>query len=274
MKSRQLFLGALAFISFHTHAQSVHFKIRFKPATTYSQTMQQSMAMKFGDDTEGVADVLKEHGMQTAITSRFEMVTKTGKPNKRNNEIPLTTTVTKSENNTGQEILPAGSILYGHIGADEKLALDSIDSKAGNTESTDEILEMVKGIMTQVNMPDTSIKVGDSVIVNDPVSLPLAGMEMGMLVITKYTLISVDNSIAVFDISQNYTSNGSSQTAMMQITGAGKGKMLYDIKNQFYSEYTLDYGMALTMKMGEQEMKIANTSSVKQKISISNNPLK
>ena len=214
-----------------------------------------------------MTDLLK---VQSQITSTTESVTTTGKMDRTSRQIPLTTEITKSENNTGQVLVPVGTNVYGHINADQKLVYDSVAAKGNEFENKEEFFEMVKELTNQLgDTPDTTLNIGDSFSMNSPLDLPVPGIEMKLNVNTKYTLLSVEKNIAILEITQTIASMSDTINEMMQVSGTGKGKMRYNISTQFYKDYYMKIDVDILIKMEGQEMKLTNTSDISQEVVVS-----
>jgi len=259
-----------ATFSIQAQAQKVNFSLVYKPNTVYTQTTQEAIRFKFGgpetEILEALSDALTEQSLEGPVSTKTEIITRSGDHVVGKN-LPLVMIVTKSENSISYDVLPVGTTIYGHVDK-QRLAFDSIKGHGANIETGKEAFEMVKGIVAKIEIPDTTLKVGDSISVTSTVPLPMPDYEIKMDVITQYKLVRLDGSNAHFDILINYSYN-SQEHKEVQMTGSGKGVLLYDVVEHFYKEFTTDSETNIRMKMGEQEMKITTNITLNQSTTIS-----
>jgi len=106
----------------------------------------------------------------------------------------------------------------------------------------------MNNILQMVKFPDHPLNVGDSFTQQVPLNIPmLSGVSNN--VATTYTLVSIKGNIANFDVKQDMNMHMNIKGKVdIGFTGAGGGKMVYDISNGFPVSYTTNANMQITVK--------------------------
>ena len=249
------------------------FKIQYNPETKYDQTLDQTshLEMKYGGDPEFIQS-LKDKGVQNPTVvdnhSVIELVMKTGKMTNKT-YFPLTIEFLKTTNSDNKTQIPDGTIIYGKGTLDNLPTLDSIASNGLSEEFKKGILQTMQSFFTQLNIPERKVKVGDVFDLDTPLSIPLANIQMDMTITTTYKLLSIKNNVADFDVSQVYTMKTSTTKFPMNATGTGKGKLLYDVVNNFNLNYQIDMEMSANVKIEKIEFDIKSKTGMIQSAIIS-----
>lgn len=249
------------------------FKIQYNPETKYDQTLDQTsyLEMKYAGEADFM-QTLKDKGVQNPTIidnhSIIESVMKTGKLTNKT-FFPLTIEFLKTTNSDNKTQIPDGTIIYGKGTLGNMPTLDSIVSKGLNEEFKKGILETMKATFAQINIPERKVKVGDVFDIDTPLSIPVASLQMDMTITTTYKLLSIKNNIADFDISQVYTMKTNTTKFPMNATGTGKGKLLYDVVNNFNLKYQIDMEMSANMKIEKIELDIKSKTGMIQSAKIS-----
>ncbi|WP_281335883.1 hypothetical protein [Flavobacterium eburneipallidum] len=243
-------------------------KVQYNPETKYDQTMDQTthLEMKYSGDSE-IIQKLKESGMQNPMitdnNSVIESVFKTGKLSE-NKDFPLTIEFVKTTNSNDKIVIPSGTIIYGKGTLGNMPTLDSIVSPGLSEEFKKSMLQTMQATFSQINIPERTVKVGDVFSIDTPMSIPMAGMQLEMTITTTYKLESIQKNIADFDISQVFTMKTNTGKFPMNATGTGKGKLLYDIINNFNLKYQIDMEMSANMKIKKMELDITSKTGMIQ----------
>jgi hypothetical protein len=267
-----LFLVATQFSIAQTQNELV-FKIQYNPETKYDQTINQTthVEMKYSAEPE-LIQKLKEKGIQNpTITdnhSVIESVLKTGKLTNKT-YFPLTIEFLSTTNSNNKTQIPDGTIIYGKGTIGNLPTLDSIVSNGLSEEYKKTMMQTMQSFFSQINIPERKVKVGDVFALDTPLSIPIAGIQLDMTMTTNYKLISIKNNIADFDISQVYTMTTNSTKFNINLTGAGTGKLLYDVVNNFNLKYQTDIEMAANMKNEKFEIDIISKNTIIQTAKIS-----
>ena len=104
------------------------------------------------------------------------------------------------------------------------------------------------------------MKIGKSVSIETPLSIPVAGLTIDMGITTNYKLLSITNDVADFDVTQVYTMKSKITKYTIKATGSGKGKLLYDVLNNYFLRYQVDIEMGMNMKLDNFDLEL-NTNS-------------
>lgn len=249
------------------------FKIQYNPETKYDQIIDQSshLEMKYSGDPEMI-QTLKDRGLENPTISDnhsvIESVFKTGKLMDKTS-FPLTIEFVKSSNTNDKMIIPNGTIIYGKGSIDTMPTLDSIVSNGLSDELKKAILQTIQATFTQINIPERTVKVGEVFSLDTPLSIPVAGMQLDMTIATTYKLLSIQNNVADFDVSQTYLMKMNTTKFPMTATGTGKGKLLYDVVHNFNLNYQMDMEMAANAKIEKIELDILSKTKYIQTAKIS-----
>lgn len=259
MKKTILLLFIL--VNFLCGAQSndeVIFKVRYNPSTKYNFNTEEKthMQLKYIGSDEFLKN-LKAKGIKNPkITNKktnIVSICTTGKLYDSLN-FPLTLEFVEMSSSNGKNEIPDRYLIYGHCPTDKMPTFDSVGSVGQSEEFKKKFIQVAQNLLSQLSFPEKRVKVGDTFALQSPVSIPFAGAALEMSITTHYTLLKIKNGIAIFDISQVYTVKSSTSEYDMKGTGTGKGKLLYDIANNYYSKYQMDIGMALNMKLSNFEL--------------------
>lgn len=251
----------------------LQFKIQYNPETKYDQTLDQTshLEMKYAGEADFM-QTLKDKGVQNPTIvdnhSVIESVMKTGKLTNKT-YFPLTIEFLKTTNSDNKTQIPDGTIIYGKGTINNLPTLDSITSKGLSEEYKKTIMQTMQSFFTQLNIPERKVKVGEVFDLDTPLSIPVAGMQMDMTITTTYKLLSIKNNVADFDISQVYTMKTNTTKFPMNATGTGKGKLLYDVVNNFNLNYQIDMEMSANMKIEKIELDIKSKTGMIQSAKIS-----
>ncbi len=251
----------------------LQFKIQYNPDTKYEQTLDQTshLEMKYAGEADFM-QTLKDKGVQNPTIvdnhSVIESVMKTGKLTNKT-YFPLTIEFLKTTNSDNKTQIPDGTIIYGKGTINNLPTLDSITSKGLSEEYKKTIMQTMQSFFTQLNIPERKVKVGDVFDLDTPLSIPITGMQMDMTITTTYKLLSITNNVADFDISQVYTMKTNTTKFPMNATGTGKGKLLYDVVNNFNLNYQIDMEMTANMKIEKIELDIKSKMEMLQTAKIS-----
>lgn len=275
---KKIFLVLFISITFINYGQSnpvLDFKIQFSPQTSYNQTMTTSAEYEMlYDGPQKFLETLKSSGVQnltkTKTTIVMESVFKTGKTDV-NGSFPVIIEYLKSLDSNGKTIIPNGTLIYGKGSTSSLPQLDSIVSKNMDETLKKSVFQIVQSSFAQLALPEKKLKVGESFSQENPLSLPIGGLNFDMVITTTYKLTSIVDKNAFFDIDQKYTAKiGDKNNNNMNVnsSGTGTGKLIYDIPNNYATENTIDLKLMFDFKKDDVTMKLNSISSVKQEAKI------
>ncbi len=271
-----LLMGALSFVVQVFAQDEITFKAQYHPDTQYSQTMESTSVTEIKySGSEEFLNKLKGNGVQNPTISKAESTTesvmKTGQLTDRAT-FPLVIEFIRSTSSDGKKAIPDGMRIYGNGTTGSMPQLDSIVTEGLGEDDKQILLQTMQTAFSQISFPDKKMKVGDRLSSDSPVSLPIAGMTLDMLITTHYTLLAISHGMANFDVVQEYTMKATVNEYNLNATGTGKGTLDYDIANSFYLNYQMDIDMEMHMKIEAMEMSLKLGSGVKQTTVITKNP--
>jgi hypothetical protein len=177
----------------------------------------------------------------------------------------------KTVSSDGKVAIPDGTVIYGKGTVSNMPTLDSIASTELSEEYKMGILQMLQSTFSQISFPERELKIGDEFAEQTPLSIPVAGMNIEMTIITNYKLVSIKNRVGNFEITQTYTLRINDSKFPISATGKGKGSLQYDIPNSNYSQYQIDTEIDINMKHEQFNLNIKSKSGFMQTTVISKN---
>ena len=270
-----LFLISFPIFSYGQSSKILDFKAGYSPETTYNQiTSNASDYEVLYAGSEKFLENLKQNGVvnPTKIKNSFnlETLSKTGKSDKSGN-FPITIEYLKSIDVNGKTIIPNGTLLYGKTSLSTMPQMDSIVSKGMEESFKNIIFQTVKSTFSQLVMPQKKLKIGEFFVQQSPLTLPIAGINIEMVITTTYNLKSMNSKNAFFDITQTYTMKMSDSRFETNGAGLGKGNLIYDIPNHFITENTLVMDFNLDLKSTDFTLQLKSKSDFKQTSEVSKN---
>jgi hypothetical protein len=245
----------LLFIAVKASAQkSVLFRMKYLPQHTYNILMTAKVNIKADlSGNQEILDKISEQGitMPAIIILNINStgVTKTGVL-AADNSFPMTTTyqvdkpnITVNGKNTPipVEQKPAVTI-YAHVLPDGKVKGDSVTGKKKDT-SGKTASQMFNSLQKHIKFPNRRMHVGESFTQDLPFTMP---MNMGGDSVTSktvYTLVSIADGKAYFDMTQTIDMKIDTKQTELTIKGNGAGKMVYSIKDNFLLTYSTTMNM-------------------------------
>lgn len=238
------------------------FKIKYKPNHTYSGDMGIKMELNAtlsGNDT--VLQKLAAQGIKQPVAFNFNLVmsgiTQAGSPGSDGN-FPLTMSYNFkdiSANLGGNEVpipkdkLEKGIKVYGHCSADGVFQTDSAAGQKMNDSARMKTNRMMNAFQKNIKFPDHPMKIGESFTQSIPFNLPMTGTNFQIDASTVYTLLSISDGKAYFDVKPNINMSIPVKGNVLTVTGTGSGKMTYSIKDNFATDYTSTINLKVNGKI-------------------------
>jgi len=276
MKKMLLISGIfLSYASMLCAQEEVNFKVRYKPEYRYEMTTEQKSetVMKYIGSKE-LLNTLKEKGIENPTVTNTKSVVKsvfeTGKLTD-GKHFPVRLEFIETQSSDGKKSIPDHTVILGTEALDSLPRLDSIVSDRMDPELKKSMLAMIQATFLQLAFPDKKLKTGKSFSTESPVSLPLPGMSLDMIIKTNYRLVKVSAGLATFDIVQTYTMNTTIKDIKGKASGAGKGKMVYDTNTGFYTLSTIDLTMQMLMSFDKFDIDAKITSIYEQTVVVTKN---
>lgn len=261
-------------ISLNAYSQNeLQFKIQYFPETVYNQTVTQTSEniITYSGSKEFLQKIKDKNIQNPTVTNSSTIIKtefKTGKLNIKNS-FPITMKFLNLTNSEGKKIIPDGTIIYGQGTIDDMPKLDSIVSEGMNNEFKKRLLETMQSTFSQITFPNRKLKIGESFSQETPLSLPVLNNTIEMTMLTNYKLISIENNLGNFEVSQIYTMKSNISNNEIVATGSGKGKIVYDIKNNFFLKYLTDGEIEMDVKMKDISIKMKSKNTYIQDVIIS-----
>jgi hypothetical protein len=280
MKKIKLIAALLVFTVAANAQQSVVFKMKFLPNRTYNSTVKMGMKMEMSQIPAKGKKSPKQVAntqMKTATDATITYDIKTG-ASKSTGAIPVTfkyVDMTSKSTMNGKEIAAPknpmiGKQLFGEYSAEGKMHIDSVEGAGKNDQLKQMLTQVVNKMQTQIKFPEKALKIGETFNQDIPFAMPAAGMDMQMMVKMSYKLKAIKNNLAYFDIVQtlNFNMNKTGTKMVVNGTGSGAGKMVYNISQNYPEVYDSNLDMKYNMMMGTATMasKIAIISEIKNQI--------
>ena len=247
------------------------FKHEFQPNSKYLIKYKIDMdgGYKFVGNKE-VLDKIGMDGVKMTINSDIESAISTQK--KQGNNVPFILEYTKyfykaeiNGETVNRKIPLQGVKLIGDIVNGKKMEVKNVEGNID--ENTKKILiESIKQFSAiDTDFPKEGLKIGDSfdVVVPYKQSTQMGDIEMKMNI--KYTLLKVEKEEAYFDMLVDFVMGDKNVKNMdLSASGDGKGFLLFDMKNNYFTSQNID--MTINLKLKTELLTLENTSKAKSVI--------
>ena len=244
------------------------FKYEYHPNSKYLIKYKTDMdgGYKFVGSKE-VIDKIGMDGVKMTINSDIESAISTQK--KQGNNVPFILEYTKyfykaeiNGETVNRKIPLQGVKLIGDIVNGKKMEVKNVEGNID--EDTKKILvESIKQFSAiDTDFPKEGLKIGDSfdVVVPYKQSTQMGDIEMKMNI--KYTLLKVEKEEAYFDILIDFVMGDKNVKNMdLSASGDGKGFLLFDMKNNYFTSQNID--MTINLKLKTELLTLENTSKAK-----------
>jgi hypothetical protein len=274
----------LLLTAFEARAQNgVVFKMKYMPGRKYTSALALGANVKItmtGNDS--LINKLKSQGITMPVILNLGLNltgdASTGKMS-ADNGFPLTFNYNVQDvkvNLNGNDIDPLkGKTLaikiYAHSKPDGTIKADSSffnDKKDTSKASASSVLN---SLQNQIKFPATALKVGDTFTQDGPLNLPMGDMGASTkktLINTVYKLVSIADGKAYFDITQTADLEITVKGANVMLTGAGAGKLVYSMKDNFPLSLNSTIAIKLNVTIagmvidGNADVTVSNTRTI------------
>ena len=248
------------------------FKYEFQPNSKY--LIKYKTHTDGGYKFVGSKEVIDKIGMnEVKMKMNMNMGSTISTQKKQDNKIPFvleyTDYISEAEINgekVNRKIPIQGVKLSGDIINGKKMEVKNVEGNID--EDTKKILtESIKQFSAiDTDFPKEGLKIGDSfdIVIPYKQSIPNAGdIEMKMNV--KYTLLKVEKEEAYFDMLIDFVMGDKNVKNMdLSASGDGKGFLLFDMKNNYFTSQNID--MTINLKLKTELLTLENTSKAKSVI--------
>jgi len=252
---------------------SITFKVQFQPETKYNQTTgRTSQTVIKYTGSEISLHRLKDRGIQNPTISnkktQKEYQLTTGKQTD-GISFPCNVLLLKTTNMDGKKDGSDGAIFHGHCLVGDMPVFDSVALEGLDQKQKASLLQIMQNTLSQLIFPVKKLKIGEQFSVEYPLTIPMEGSTVEMVVTTNYKLIRILNNMANFDISQEYTMSPVLLDNSFKGTGKGKGKMVYDVAHTIILDYSINTEMEMNKKLDSFEFNLKAVSGFIQTTRIS-----
>lgn len=247
------------------------FKHEFQPNSKYLIKYKTDMdgEYKFVGSKE-VIDKIGMDGVKMTINSDIESAISTQK--KQGNNVPFILEYTKyfykaeiNGETVNRKIPLQGVKLIGDIVNGKKMEVKNVEGNID--ENTKKILiESIKQFSAiDTDFPKEGLKIGDSFDVVVPYKQSTQMGDIEMIMNIKYTLLKVEKEEAYFDMLIDFVMGDKNVKNMdLSASGDGKGFLLFDMKNNYFTSQNID--MTINLKLKTELLTLENTSKAKSVI--------
>ena len=244
------------------------FKHEFQPNSKYLIKYKIDMdgGYKFVGSKE-VIDKIGMDGVKMTINSDIESTFSTQK--KQGENVPFILEYTKyfyeaeiNGETVNRKIPLQGVKLIGDIVNGKKMEVKNVEGNI-NEDIKKILIESIKQFSAiDTDFPKEGLKIGDSfdVVVPYKQSTQMGDIEMKMNI--KYTLLKVEKEEAYFDMLVDFVMGDKNVKNMdLSASGDGKGFLLFDMKNNYFTSQNID--MTINLKLKTELLTLENTSKAK-----------
>ena len=245
------------------------FKYEFQPNSKY--LIKYKTHTDGGYKFVGSKEVIDKIGMnEVKMKMNMNMGSTISTQKKQDNKIPFvleyTDYISEAEINgekVNRKIPIQGVKLSGDIINGKKMEVKNVEGSI-NEETKKILVESIKQFSAiDTDFPKEGLKIGDSfdIVIPYKQSIPNAGdIEMKMNV--KYKLLKVEKEEAYFDILIDFVMGDKNVKNMdLSASGDGKGFLLFDMKNNYFTSQNID--MTINLKLKTELLTLENTSKAK-----------
>ena len=246
-------------------------KYEFQPNSKYLIKYKTDMdgGYKFVGSKE-VIDKIGMDGVKMTINSDIESAISTQK--KQGNNVPFILEYTKyfykaeiNGETVNRKIPLQGVKLIGDIVNGKKMEVKNVEGNID--ENTKKILiESIKQFSAiDTDFPKEGLKIGDSFDVVVPYKQSTQMGDIEMIMNIKYKLLKVEKEEAYFDMLIDFVMGDKNVKNMdLSASGDGKGFLLFDMKNNYFTSQNID--MTINLKLKTELLTLENTSKAKSVI--------
>lgn len=166
------------------------------------------------------------------------------------NTFPFMLEYLKTTSKDGSKEIPDSTIFYGIDTIGRIPVIDSMSTHGMNEFIKKNLISTVENLLQQSCGPEKKLKVGEFFTRETPLNLDVGGIKLQLMITTTYQLKSIENGDANFDISQVYSLSSTITDHTFKAEGEGKGKVVYDIKDNYYKDYNSDVVLNMSMDIG------------------------
>lgn len=247
-------------------------KVQYQPEKKYSITTIRGTETVINYAGQKIAmRKLKSMGVKNPTISKVKTKTVTelltGK-RAADQSFPVTLTYKKTMSLDGKNEIPEGIVVQGQIEGAEPPVFNKVNSGTLEYNQEVQLLQIVQSNFDQFKFPEKRLKIGDQFSVDRPLSMPMEGSTIDILVTTNYKLLSIKNEMAQFELSQSYLMTPKMMDNSFTGTGSGKGQLSYDLNNSMITDYSIQTELNMNKKLDYYEFDLKTINEFSQQTSL------
>ena len=263
-----LFLITLFSCSTPPKPEGVILKVQYQPEKTYHiSTIRGTETVITYSGQEIAMRKLKSMRVKNPTISKVRTKTDaelvTGKSS-ADSSFQANLTYKKIMSLDGKNKIPEGTVVQGEIKRKELPAFNKVVSNTLGIDQRIQLLQTVQNMFEQFKFPEQRLKIGDQFSVDRPVSMPMEGSTIDIVVTTTYKLLAIKNDIAQFELSQSYLMTPKTMDNSFTGTGSGKGQLSYDIANFLITDYSIKTELEMNKKLDYYEFDLKTVNEFSQ----------
>jgi len=247
MKKVLLLLGLLLSCKLQAQQGTV-FKIKYLPNKEYTAAVTIKLNGHFSlSGDEQAMQKLKSQGINSPVDVIYNIkmigydTTGTSEAHAIFPLVMKWQTSDVSENINGNEVslpqLRKTFTIYNHIMPDGKVVADSAVEEKKQATSKMVLFKSDNAFQNQVKFPNKQLKLGDTFTQDLSIEIPLGATNIPANAKTTYTLISIADGYAYFDIAQNIDVTTPVKQGEPKVTGTGSGNVVYSISDSLITNF-------------------------------------
>jgi len=177
---------------------------------------------------------------------------------------PVSLTYKKTMSLDGKNEIPEGTVIQGEISGDQLPTFSKVVSGTLNIDQKIQLLQSVQSTFEQFKFLEQRLKIGDQFSTNRPMSMPMEGSTIEIVVTTTYKLLSIKNGMAQFELSQSYQMTPKIMDNSFTGSGSGKGQLSYDIANCLITDYSIKTELEMNKKLDYYEFDLKTLNEFSQ----------
>jgi hypothetical protein len=247
-------------------------KVQYQPEKTYGITTIRGAETVITYSGQNIAmQKLKRMGVKNPTISKVKTKTVTelltGKK-AADQSFPVTLTYKKTMSLDGKNEIPEGIVVQGQIEGAEPPVFNKVNSGTLEYNQEVQLLQIIQSNFDQFKFPEKRLKIGDQFSIDRPLSMPMEGSTIDILVTTNYKLLSIKNEMAQFELSQSYLMTPKMMDNSFSGTGSGKGQLSYDMNNSMITDYSIQTELNMNKKLDYYEFDLKTINEFSQQTSL------
>ncbi|MBW8330954.1 MAG: hypothetical protein K0M40_02955 [Prolixibacteraceae bacterium] len=250
-------------------------KVQFQPEKTYSiSTIRGTETVITYSGQEIAMRKLKSMNVKNPMISKVrtkndtELVT--GKSS-ADSSFQVSLTYKKTMSLDGKNEIPEGTVMHGKIKGKELPTFSKVVSGMLDFDQKVQLLQAVRNNFEQFDFPEKRLKIGDQFSIDRPMTMPMEGSTIEIIVTTTYKLLSINNNLAQFELSQSYLMTPKTMDNSFTGTGSGKGQLSYDIESCLITDYSIKTDLKMNKKLDYYEFDLKTINEFSQQTKLVNN---